>query len=219
MLPVRDSWVTCSFGVRGSWAAGYHTGIDYKASYDPVYSTTHGKVLYTGRYGGWGSDYGYHVIVAAPGGRRIIYAHLSNIWVGRGQYIWAGTRIGTSGDTGRTTGPHLHYEERVAYYTYWNHRRPIFPGKQAVSVEDLAWSARNEPGTRRSRHRPQVRAYARALHKAGLLPRRHITGHFSKRKKEAVRDLQRRHGVKVTGIPDLVTTRKLGTAQVLPVRR
>lgn len=218
MLPTLGGSVTCAYGVRGPWAAGYHPGIDFRAHYDPIRASTHGKVIFAGYHGGYGTDYGNHIIVAC-GVRRILYAHMSKFYVRAGNYVNAGQALGVSGNTGRTTGPHLHYEERVRYFTYWDHRRPIFPYLRPWSVSDLHDSAMREPGTTKSRHPDQVLSYAKALKAIGLLAPRYVTGHFSYAKKAAVKKWQRRCGVKQTGIPDLVSTRMLGTHILNPVKR
>lgn len=124
--PVHPAYITCDYGRVGSmWAAGHHTGRDYRARTPvPVFATEPGKIIHAG-WGGWGPDYGIHVIVDS-GERRHLYAHLSREQVSVGQHVWAGEQLGTSGHTGNAPAPHLHYEERVAPFTYWNARRPIF---------------------------------------------------------------------------------------------
>lgn len=125
--PTKLNYVTCPFGYKGSWAAGYHTGIDYRAPIGtPIMATKKGKVVFAGT-GGWGPAYGKHVILQSwHRGRRVrhMYAHLSGIRVRPGQKVLAGGVVGRSGVTGNVSGPHLHYEERVSPFGYWNHRRP-----------------------------------------------------------------------------------------------
>src|SRR3954451_14085085 len=119
-------WVTPPVGVRGDWAAGYHTGDDYSTrglTGYPVYSTWPGWAWATGTP--WGSAYGLQVIVTGP--LRLIrmgYCHLNSVSVQRGQLVQRGTLLGHSGDTGRSTGPHLHYEERRSPFGYGDCRRP-----------------------------------------------------------------------------------------------
>ena len=59
---------------------------------------------------GWGSGYGYVVYINHIDGRQTRYAHLSKILVKAGQTVKQGERIALSGNTGVTTGPHLHFE-------------------------------------------------------------------------------------------------------------
>ncbi|HEX8065914.1 MAG TPA: peptidoglycan DD-metalloendopeptidase family protein [Thermoleophilaceae bacterium] len=95
------------FGPRGS---GMHTGIDFPApSGAAVGAGGRGTVVFAG----WNSGgYGNLVVVRHRLGFESWYAHLSSIAVGRGASVVGGTRIGYVGSTGRTTGPHLHFEVR-----------------------------------------------------------------------------------------------------------
>ena len=141
MYPTSDRSVNVGYGVRGNWAAGYHTGIDYYAHYVPVYCARGGRVVEATYYGSWGSSYGYHVVVESEWKgrqRRHGYCHLSRINVRVGQVVKAGDRLGTSGNTGNTTGPHLHYEERYPPFGYWQHTRPELPQYVPAPVISLS---------------------------------------------------------------------------------
>lgn len=131
--PTALNFVTCEFGVKGSWIAGYHTGIDYRAAVGTeIFATRRGKVVTVG----WDNAYGNYVVVQSWHKTKFIrhyYCHLSKFHVKRGERVYAGTSIGLSGNTGNTTAPHLHYEERVAPYGYWNHQRPVLPAWQPSS--------------------------------------------------------------------------------------
>ena len=84
-----------------------HGGLDFKGSSgDPVRSTARGKVTQAGWYGGYGNA----VTVSHAFGHSTLYAHLSSIDVAVGQQLQAGDMVGRVGSTGRSTGPHLHYE-------------------------------------------------------------------------------------------------------------
>jgi murein DD-endopeptidase MepM/ murein hydrolase activator NlpD len=92
---------------------GYHGGhqaLDFGVPVGtPVHSTLSGKVVHAG----W-NDEGYgNLVIVANGPYRAYYAHLSEIPVSLGQFVQAGAVIGLSGNTGNSTGPHLHYEVRV----------------------------------------------------------------------------------------------------------
>ncbi|WP_217145590.1 transglycosylase family protein [Streptomyces sp. AC627_RSS907] len=93
-----------------SWSKGYHTGVDF-----PVPTGTSVKSVAAGRVisAGWGGSYGYQVVVRHDDGRYSQYAHLSAISVKDGQSVVTGQRIGRSGSTGNSTGPHLHFEVRT----------------------------------------------------------------------------------------------------------
>jgi murein DD-endopeptidase MepM/ murein hydrolase activator NlpD len=126
--PIPPYRITTPFGKRGSWAAGYHTGDDYSTKGKqgvPVRAARGGTVSSTGN--AWGSSYGKHVVVShTKVGIRVGYCHLSRIKVRAGQRVKRGQILGYSGNTGNSTGPHLHYEERRSPFGYWNHRKPVF---------------------------------------------------------------------------------------------
>ena len=87
-----------------------HAGIDFRGKTgSPVHATAPGKVIKAG----WSGGYGKMVEVRHDGGVTSRYAHLSIISVRTGQKVKSGDRIGQVGSTGRSTGPHLHYETRV----------------------------------------------------------------------------------------------------------
>ncbi len=111
-MPAKVGNVTSDFGMRPDPFLGrlaFHSGIDFRAaSGTPVRSTASGRVAEAGRNGG----YGLMVEVAHQHGLATRYAHLSSIAVQEGALIDAGQIIGYVGSTGRSTGPHLHYETR-----------------------------------------------------------------------------------------------------------
>jgi murein DD-endopeptidase MepM/ murein hydrolase activator NlpD len=96
--------------VPGGWAAGHHTGVDFAApSGTTVRSVGTGKVELAGEAGAYGNA----VIVHMKDGKHVLFAHLSKITVRLGRAVRANTVIGESGNTGRSTGPHLHFEVRA----------------------------------------------------------------------------------------------------------
>lgn len=108
-LPSINS-LTSGFGIRldpFSHRLAFHGGIDFKANTGAkVVASLDGKVIFAGRNG----KYGNLIRIAHPGGYETRYAHLSNIKVTKGQKVKKGTLIGLVGSTGRSTGPHLHFE-------------------------------------------------------------------------------------------------------------
>lgn len=110
--PARG-WVTSDFGHRvDPFTADriMHRGIDIGAAHGtPIQAPSDGLVIFAGVDGGYGKvlvlDHGYGV--------KTRYAHLSEIAVKAGDHIKRGERIGAIGNTGRSTGPHLHYEVRI----------------------------------------------------------------------------------------------------------
>jgi murein DD-endopeptidase MepM/ murein hydrolase activator NlpD len=123
--PVRGQ-VTSRFGLRESpYGQGgeMHGGIDIDCSYGtPVAASGAGEVIFAGRDPG----YGGLVVVAHPGDIRTMYAHLSAVYVRVGQTVRRGQQVGAAGASGRATGPHLHYEVRVAGV-------PVDPGRYLVN--------------------------------------------------------------------------------------
>lgn len=93
------------------YRAGYHTGVDFAGSIgDPVYSALGGMVvetLDTGKVG-----YGKQITIKQADGTYALYGHLSKIDVAQGQAISSGEYIGKVGNTGNSTGSHLHFEIR-----------------------------------------------------------------------------------------------------------
>ncbi|WP_272884855.1 M23 family metallopeptidase [Candidatus Rhodoblastus alkanivorans] len=105
--------VTSPFGYRIDPFFGrpaLHTGMDFHGAYgEPVHATAAGRVAFAGVAGG----YGNMVEIDHGAGLATRYGHLSRIDVRQGQSVKAGEEIGAIGSTGRSTGPHLHYEVRV----------------------------------------------------------------------------------------------------------
>ncbi len=104
---------TSGFGVRSDPFLGrpaMHTGLDFRAATgDPVRATANGKVASSG----WQGGYGRMVEIDHGNGLSTRYGHLSAINVKVGEYVKIGQVIGEVGSTGRSTGPHLHYETRI----------------------------------------------------------------------------------------------------------
>jgi len=104
---------TSGFGVRSDPFLGrpaMHTGLDFRAAMgDPVRATANGKVVSAG----WSGGYGRMIEIDHGNGLSTRYGHLSEIGVKVGDQIKIGQVIGEVGSTGRSTGPHLHYETRI----------------------------------------------------------------------------------------------------------
>lgn len=107
-MPLRAAFrYSSGFGSR--WGRK-HEGIDMALPVgSAVYATADGVVIYAG----WQRGYGNVVKIQHELGIETRYGHLSKIHVTQGQRVSRGTRIADSGNTGRSTGPHLHYEVRV----------------------------------------------------------------------------------------------------------
>ncbi len=112
LWPTRG-WVTSDFGIRldpYTAESKMHMGLDIATPRgQPIYAPSDGTVVFAGTEGGYGKvlvlDHGYGV--------QTRYGHLSEIYVHQGEQVKRGSRVAAVGNTGRSTGPHLHYEVRV----------------------------------------------------------------------------------------------------------
>jgi len=106
--------VSSPFGRRNdplNRRTGIHEGVDLVAAYgSPVHATGEGQVAFAGPW----DRYGLAIEIDHGNGITTRYAHLSRILVREGQHVGRATVIGLLGSTGRSTGPHLHYEVRLA---------------------------------------------------------------------------------------------------------
>ncbi|MFD5881936.1 MULTISPECIES: M23 family metallopeptidase [Streptomyces] len=106
-VPVAQHGLSASFGQAGGMWMSVHTGIDFPVSYGtPVMAATDGTVRTQ-----YNSAYGNMAIVTAPDGTETWYCHLSSTKI-RGGKVKAGDVIAYSGNSGNSTGPHLHFEVR-----------------------------------------------------------------------------------------------------------
>ena len=108
--PTNHTGTSSGFGVRFdpfTRRPAFHSGLDFVGGFGvPIYVTAPGVVSFTGVRSGYGNT----IEVDHGGGFKTRYAHLQAIGVGLGQRVAVGQRIGAMGSTGRSTGPHLHYE-------------------------------------------------------------------------------------------------------------
>lgn len=105
---VKFAWPSASHKINQYFLGYRHTGLDVGAAYGTVIYASAGGVVEKVQYQKIG--YGYHVIIRHPGGIETLYAHMSKMYVNVGQAIKQGQSIGLVGLTGRTTGPHIHFE-------------------------------------------------------------------------------------------------------------
>jgi murein DD-endopeptidase MepM/ murein hydrolase activator NlpD len=108
-LPLTGNKITQDFGATRTPGGDAHPGIDLKGRKgDPVHATADGTVLSAGPQG----PYGITVMLQHGNGVETLYAHLNEVSVKPGQRVTTGTVLGTVGNTGNSTKPHLHYEVR-----------------------------------------------------------------------------------------------------------
>ena len=114
--PVGENWrniVTSEFGYRKDPFTGQtkgHSGMDLAV---PTGTSVRAALPGTVTVSQYSSSYGYYVMIDHGGGLSTLYAHNSKLLVSVGQTVSAGDVVSLSGSTGRSTGPHLHFEVRV----------------------------------------------------------------------------------------------------------
>lgn len=111
--PISGGRLSSGFGARSAPTKGAstnHKGIDWAVPIGTrVVASNAGTVVHAG----WASGYGYAVYINHADGRQTRYGHLSKVLVKTGQTVSQGERIALSGNTGRSTGPHVHFEIRI----------------------------------------------------------------------------------------------------------
>lgn len=110
-FPLQSIEINSAFGIRRDPFTGKtkeHCGLDLKARYEKVLAMFDGYIANIGYDSGSGN-----YIIMQHGGYTISYCHLSQIWVKKGDRIYAGDPVGVSGSSGRSTGPHLHITSRL----------------------------------------------------------------------------------------------------------
>lgn len=109
-VPGSGQFIWPTQGTISQRPVSYHMALDIaNRSLPPIYASDAGKVVKVerARYG-----YGWHVIIDHQNGFQTLYGHMSDIYVSEGQGVSKGSVIGKVGSTGRSTGPHLHFEIR-----------------------------------------------------------------------------------------------------------
>ena len=109
VMPIATHQVTSNYGYRHSFGR-MHYGTDLKLNYgDTIRAAFSGKVRVKSYEGG---GYGNYVVIRHPNGLETVYGHMTRSIVREGTIVRAGDPIGLGGSTGRSTGPHLHFEAR-----------------------------------------------------------------------------------------------------------
>ena len=113
LKPISGGRLSSGFGRRNAPTKGAstnHGGIDWATPTGTAVAASSGGTVVKA---GWGSGYGYVVYINHPDGKQTRYGHLSKVLVKVGQTVKQGEKIALSGNTGRSTGPHIHFEIRV----------------------------------------------------------------------------------------------------------
>lgn len=111
--PISGGRLSSGFGARSAPTKGAstnHKGVDWAT---PIGTSVVASNAGTVVHAGWASGYGYAVYINHADGRQTRYGHLSKVLVKTGQTVAQGERIALSGNTGRSTGPHVHFEIRI----------------------------------------------------------------------------------------------------------
>ena len=113
ITPIDGGWLSSAFGYRRdpfTHRRAFHRGVDISSPKGtPIHATADGAVTQVE----WYSDWGYGVEVDHGNGFSTWYAHCSKVLVERGDHVERGDIMALVGSTGRSTGPHLHYEVRI----------------------------------------------------------------------------------------------------------
>lgn len=137
-FPLDKIHVTSSFGMRLHPVLGYfkmHEGIDYAGhTGDPVYSVAEGKVIKSSFDGSSGNN----IAIRHADGTTTHYLHLSRLFVGKGASVAARQKIGAVGNTGRSTGSHLHFAVKTASGTWTNPAKKNMIASPKLSGDRLA---------------------------------------------------------------------------------
>ncbi len=147
-LPASLQFISSGFGFRTDPFTGggaFHAGLDFRGPVGaPVYAAAAGTVSFTGVKQGYGNC----LEISHGNGLLTRYAHLSRFGAGLGQKVTAGSAIGAIGNTGRSTGPHLHFEVRIGDRAVDPRpflEAPVLESKPHVFQEDRG--AGHRPGT------------------------------------------------------------------------
>jgi len=112
-LPLRANGISSGYGLRlhpFGGGAKFHGGVDFAA---PAGTTVHATGAGVVTFASWYGNYGLCVVIDHGGGTSTLFGHLSAIAATPGEPVEPGQSIGRVGSTGRSTGPHLHYEVRL----------------------------------------------------------------------------------------------------------
>lgn len=143
--PAHVAYVSSSYGYRSdpfTGGAAFHAGLDFPGPMgSPIYAAAKGRVTFVGQKSGYGNC----IEVTHGNGLMTRYGHLSGFRTRVGQEIDAGALIGAMGSTGRSTGPHLHFEVRV-------NDRPVNPRPFLEAAQRLQGANKGATGGQEENH-------------------------------------------------------------------
>lgn len=145
-LPVSDFKISSPYGVDR--VTHRHSGIDLAVPVGTEVAAVKDGIV---SFAGWGNGYGYRVVIDHPDGTQTTYNHLSDIGVKVGENVDSGKTIALSGNTGNSTGPHLHFEVKEdgryvdpeLYFDFGNGLKAPGDDTYTSQMEAVASSGRN----------------------------------------------------------------------------
>lgn len=143
--PAHVAYVSSSYGYRAdpfTGGAAFHAGLDFPGPMgSPIYAAAQGRVTFVGQKQGYGNC----IEVTHGNGLMTRYGHLSGFRARTGQDVEAGAVIGAMGSTGRSTGPHLHFEVRV-------NDRPVNPRPFLEAARNRGADVQGQNGGHQENH-------------------------------------------------------------------
>lgn len=199
VMPLDRYRVSSNYGYRPRFHRA-HKGIDLACPQgDTVRAAFDGKVRLTKFERG---GFGFYVIVRHENGLETVYGHLSRFLVQPNQYVKAGTPIALSGSTGRSTGPHLHFETRFMGYAI--NPAAIFDFENRATHTDTYTFNKSNYSESRS-YAPSTRYSSVKGHRAGHKGNRSRTGRTTHkvRSGETLSSIAAKHGTTVANLKRL----------------
>ncbi len=217
-MPIKGNFITSPYGYRPAFRRT-HKGVDMRSAVgDTVYAAFTGKVRLTKFERG---GYGFYVILRHDNGLETVYGHLTRFLVQPNQYVKAGQPIALSGNTGRSTGPHLHFETRfMGYainpaaiidfanrtthtdsYTFnknnYTESRSYTPSRKYAAVRSTSSSSNNNSTASKSNHKYDNKTKKRSAERSTYKVRKGDSlGKIAARNGTTVAQLKKLNGIK-----------------------
>lgn len=193
-MPTAPSYITSPYGYRRRFRR-MHKGVDLKVQIgDTIYAAFDGKVRLT-KNEGRRKGYGLYVVIRHTNDMETVYGHLSKFLVQPDDYVKAGDPIALGGNTGRSTGPHLHFETR--YMGYAINPSAIFDFNNHTAHTDTYTFTKQTYMNARD-YTPDASAYAQASS-----PRRSNAGgskYYTIRRGDTLSRIAARHSTSVSAL-------------------
>lgn len=145
---------TTAFKKKGSWAAGYHTGVDRVCDNPALVAPTGGTI----QRNSYDKSYGNYIVLTTSDGKSILMAHMkSRSPKTVGTKIKEGDTLGTMGSTGNSTGPHLHIE--VENSKSWAYNKKLLDPNDYIDWKDVSTPAAGKPPASPAKSYPKAAAW------------------------------------------------------------